>query len=202
MLDDLKQIHERDAHDVLGVVERQARKKAAASGYDVSPIEQWAAVIPTKRNLAKQIALEVIGKTPVICSGQSLNIATQSWKQSFNRYAKHLAWTSQFPKFMDAELTGWSKQPVHKPYAIIELRSGHDDVVTIKAFEVAERLLSGLRPAPIAVEVMGDTIEAQQWWASTLGEFVAVYTALLCGVNPASTTLFDKASKLMEENNE
>jgi glucose/mannose-6-phosphate isomerase len=181
MLDDLKLIHERDAQDALGVAIRWER------AIDVSEaIEQWSAVIPMAKNLAKQIALEVIGKTPVMYSGPLIAPAALDWKRAFNQHAKHVAWTGLYPEFLEGELSGWSKQPIHKLYTIIDLRSPDDDDQTKQAFLLAERLLSGLRPAPIVVDVQGSTLEEQLAWASALGDFVSVYTAILNGVNPSS----------------
>ncbi|MDL2363496.1 MAG: SIS domain-containing protein [Patescibacteria group bacterium] len=187
MLDDLKFIHERDAHDALGSAERHW-------GVDV-----WSSVVPTARNQAKQIALEVIGKTPIIYSSEFLAPAAEHWKRGFNLHAKHLAWTGQFPEFLETELTGWSKQPVHKPFAVIELRSELDYPETQAAYDLAERALSGKRPAPNKVYVQGDNEPAQILWASALGDFVTIYTALLNGVNPTSRPFADKIHQLREQ---
>jgi glucose/mannose-6-phosphate isomerase len=184
MLDDLKIIHERDSSDALGVAARWPRD--ADKAFLTQSVEQWSAVVPTAKNLAKQIALEVIGKTPVIYSGPILAPSAQDWKRGFNQHAKHVAWTGLYPEFLEGELTGWSRQPIHKLYTIIDLRSSDDDEQTKQAFLLAERLLSGLRPAPIVVEVQGSTDKDQLAWASSLGDFVSVYTAILNGVNPSA----------------
>lgn len=199
MLDDLKLIHQRDVQDALGEAERRWRGNPQASGLiDYMP-DHWTAIVPTTKNRAKQFALEVIGKTPVIYSGHNLAPAALAWKHGFNLYAKHVAWTGQYPEFMAAELTGWTRQPVHKPYTIIDLRSSIDDQQTQEAFELAERLLSGLRPAPIVIDTQGETVEQQLAWASALGDFVTIYTAILNGVNPSSEPLADKLNKPTEE---
>lgn len=185
MLNNLKLIHERDAHDALGQVERYWREQSL----DTSA---WTVVVPTKRNQAKQIALEVIGKTPVLYSGSILSPVALHWKRGFNQHAKHLAWTSEYPDHLETELTGWTKQPVYKPYVIIDLQTNFDDQQTKQAFIEAKRLLSGRRPAPIAVDAAGDSLDAQIAWATALGDYVAVYTAILCNVNPSSKPLADK----------
>jgi hypothetical protein len=195
VLDDLKLLHERDAQDLLGATERQLPdmellRVSAAS---------WAALIPTKRNLAKQIALECLGRSIVIYSGPALAPAAQAWKMGFNRHAKQLAWAAELSVEHDAELLGWTKQPVDKPYAVIDLRSNLDAPAVQQRFVAAERLLSGLRPAPLIVEVQGETIDEQVSWATALGDFVTIYTALLNSVNPASADFLIKFKQLLDE---
>lgn len=165
-------------------------------------LDSWSPVRATKTNVAKQLALEIIGKTPVIYAGQGLSEVAQHWKLSFNSYAKHLAWTVTWPENLEVELTGWTQQPVHKPYTIIDLRSSLDNPETMQAFVLAERLLSGKRPAPEVVLVDNESLAAQVAWASALGEFVAVYVAILTGVSPTNQPIHDALLKLQEEHHE
>jgi glucose/mannose-6-phosphate isomerase len=184
MLDDIKLIHQRDP---AGALERAEKQWSTT---------EWSAVVPTAKNLAKQIALEVIGKTPILYAGPILTEVATSWKAGFNQQAKHLAWVGELT---DTELTGWTKQPVHKPFVIIDLRSSLDNPETQRRFDAAEQLLSGLRPAPITVHSLGSAEAEQQSWCSALGDFVAVYTAILNGVDPSSTAFSDKFNKQLEQ---
>jgi glucose/mannose-6-phosphate isomerase len=162
-------------------------------------VAQWTATVPTDKNQAKRIALEVIGKSAVVYAGPKLSPAAYKWKISFNENAKHVAWTNQYPEFNHNEFMGWTQQPVEKPYAVIDLRSSLEHPRVQKRFEVSERLLSGMRPAPIVVEVQGDTILEQLVWSIALGDFVTIYTALLNGINPAPVDLIEKFKKSLDE---
>ena len=160
--------------------------------------ETWSWLIPSSRNAAKALAYEIISKSVVISSGQLLTPATVSWKLALNESAKHIAWTSIFPMASHSELVGWTGQPVDKPYAIIELRSELDQLWIQKQMEVSERLLSGLRPSSEIVIVQGETLLQQLLWATYLGSYVAVYVALLNGVNPTPTDIYTKFNARME----
>lgn len=153
---------------------------------------QWLPTVPTANNRAKQIALDLIGKSIVIYAGPKLAPAAYKWKISFNENAKHVAWWNQFPEFNHNEFIGWTKQPVDKPYAVIELRSPLENERVQKRFEVSERLLSGLRPSPIVVKPEGDTLLEQLAWTVMLGDFVSLYTALLNGINPTPVDLIER----------
>ena len=162
-------------------------------------VQAWLPTVPAKDNLAKQIALECIGKSAVIYGGPKLYPAAYKWKISFNENAKQIAWVNQFPEFNHNEFLGWTKQPVSKPYTVIDLRSNLEHPRVQKRFEVSERLLSGLRPAPIVVQAEGTTILEQLLWTVALGDFVTIYTALLNGINPTPVDLIEKFKQVMAE---
>ena len=149
-----------------------------------SCITEWLPTVPTTKNLAKQLAQEVIGRSPVIYSGPLLAPAAHKWKIGFNENAKNVAWEYVFPEFNHNEFTGWTSHPVDKQYAIMYLLSSFDNDRIKRRFELSERLLSGRWPAPEHITVQGDTPVQQLLWAVTIGDFVTLYTALLNGVSP------------------
>lgn len=162
-----------------------------ASLLDTS-VRQWLPQVPTVQNRAKQIALDIIGKSVVIYGGPKMWPAAYKWKISFNENAKHVAWWNQYSEFNHNEFIGWTKQPVDKPYAVVELRSPLENERIQKRFVLSERLLSGLRPSPIIVVPIGETILDQLLWSVALGDFVSLYVALLNGLNPTPVDLVEK----------
>lgn len=169
----------------------------SAADFLQQAVEPWLPTIPANQNSAKQIALDVIGKSVVVYGGAMLWPAAYKWKISFNENAKHIAWWGQYPEFNHNEFLGWSEQPVDKPYAVIDLRSNMEHPRIQKRFEVSDRLLSGRRPAPIVVEVQGDTPLKQLLWSVALGDFVSLYTALASGIDPAPVDLIEKFKSVM-----
>ena len=181
-----------------GVCSVDRTELQAATEFVRAEVEAWLPTIPVKRNLAKQIAQECMGRSVVLYSGPKLAPSAYKWKVSINENAKQVAWWNTYPEFNHNEFIGWSKQPEQKPYAVIELYSDLEHPRIQKRFEVTERLLSGKRPAPIAVQVEGQTILAQLVWAAVLGDFVSLYLAFLNGLNPASLELVDKLKRALE----
>lgn len=172
---------------------------ADSAGFLKSAVEAWTATVPTDKNQAKQIALECIGKSAVIYAGPKFAPTAYKWKISFNENAKQVAWTNSYPEFNHNEFMGWTKQPVQKPYTVIDLRSSLENPRIQKRFEVSEKLLSGMRPAPIVVDIQGKTLLQQLLWVIALGDFVTLYTALLNGLNPAPVDLIEKFKKALDE---
>lgn len=150
-------------------------------------VGSWTATVPVKDNQAKQLALELMGRSPVMYAGASLYPAAHKWKISFNENAKNVAWTYAFPEFNHNEFTGWTSHPTEKPYGIIYLTSSLDHPRVQKRFDLSEKLLSGRWPAPHRVEAQGDTPLQQLLWTVALGDFVSLYLAFLNGSQPIET---------------
>ena len=162
-------------------------------------VAQWSPEIPTDKNPAKKLALEVAGTSPVIYAGTKMFPAAYKWKISFNENAKNVAWCDEIPEFSHNEFIGWTSHPVDKPYSVIDLRSSFEHPRVQKRFEVTERLLSGQRPHPHVVEAQGDTVLEHVLYCVAFGDFVSLYTALLNGLNPAPVDLIEKMKKALDE---
>jgi glucose/mannose-6-phosphate isomerase len=172
-----------------------APQLAEASTFLTEAVKNWTVTVPTAQNEAKKLALEMAGKSPVIYGGPLMAPVAYKWKISFNENAKNVAWWNELPEFNHNEFIGWSSHPIEKPYAVVDLRSNLEHPRVQKRFEVTERLLSGLRPAPHIVNVQGSTLLEQLVWAVSFGDFVTIYTALLNNVDPAPVDLVEKFKK-------
>ena len=152
----------------------------------------WAPDVAVKQNQAKQIALELVGRSVVVYGGPKMFPAAYKWKININENAKNVAWASQYPEFSHNEFIGWTSHPQDKPYAIVDLRSDLEHSQVQKRFEITERMLSGRRPSPIVVDVAGKNVLQQLLWAVMLGDFVSLYMALLNGLNPTPVDIIEK----------
>lgn len=181
--------------DSFGVTKGFANELAATSDFIAEAVKSWRPDVPESKNFAKQIALDVVGKSPVIYAGSLLGAAAYKWKISFNENAKNVAWTNRYPEFNHNEFIGWSSHPVDKPYAVIDLRSNLEHERVQKRMELSAKLLSGKRPDPIIVDAQGKSKLEQILWTVVLGDFVSLYTALLNGLNPTPVDLIEKLKK-------
>ncbi|MEI8187409.1 MAG: bifunctional phosphoglucose/phosphomannose isomerase [Candidatus Saccharibacteria bacterium] len=178
--------------DQLGLTEAASEKLTAKSDQIKSICSIWSPDKPTKDNFAKQIAQELMGKSIVVYAGPLMSSIGYKWKISFNENSKHIAWFNQFSEFNHNEFLGWTKQPVAKPYAVIDLRSNLENPRINKRFEISQKLLSGLRPDPIVVNAEGSDVLEQMLWTMILGDFVSIYLALLSNLNPFPVDLIEK----------
>lgn len=153
---------------------------------------QWVPGVRTDKNLAKQLALMTVGKTPVFYASGLMAPVAYKWKISWNENAKNVAFWNQYPEFNHNEFMGWASHPVEKPFAVFDLKSRFDHPRIQKRFEISDRLLSGKRPKAIDVEMQGNTVLAQMLWGNVLADFASIYVAILNGVDPTPVPLIEK----------
>jgi glucose/mannose-6-phosphate isomerase len=178
----------------LGFIDKNDSDKEIKSAVELlkQEIPSWIPTASSNKNQAKQIALDLIGKSVVVYAGPKMFPAAYKWKISLNENAKNVAWCNQYPEFSHNEFIGWTSHPLDKPYAVVDLRSNLEHSQIQKRFEVTERMLSGRRPAPIVIEAKGESILQQMLWAVALGDFVSLYTAILNGLNPTPVDIIEK----------
>jgi len=155
----------------------------------------WLPDVQTDKNLAKQLALMSVGKTPVFYGGRLTGPAAYKWKISWNENAKNVAFWNVYPEMNHNEFIGWASHPVEKPFAVFDLISSFEHERILKRFEISDRLLSGKRPKAHRIELMGDTPLKQLLWACILADFASIYVAILNGVNPTPVELVEKLKK-------
>lgn len=183
-----------EAADQLNEAEA-SEQLSKASDFLKESVKDWVATVPSDKNPAKKLAMELAGKSGVVYGGPLMAPAAYKWKINFNENAKNVAWWDEFPEFNHNEFLGWSSHPIDKPYSIIELDSKFEHPRIHERFTVSNKLLSGRWPAPHTIEAQGETLLEQLLWTIAYGDFVTIYLALLNGINPAPVDLVEKFKK-------
>lgn len=179
----------------VGIVNNVVPELTAAADAMEDTVASWAANSPESENIAKQLAQELAGKTPVSFASNLMRSVAYKWKISFNENSKNVSFWNELPEFNHNEFMGWTSHPVQKPFGVIDLRSSHDHPQVKKRFEVSDRLLSGKRPKAIVIELQGDSILEQMLWGFILADFVSIYLAILNGIDPTPVDLIEKLKK-------
>ena len=173
---------------------------ASMSPWLKNEIANWTADVPTAQNVAKQLALHAVGKTPVFYGSPLTGPLAYKWKISWNENAKNVAFWNEYPEFNHNEFMGWASHPIEKPFAIFDLKSSYDLPRVTQRFELSDRLLSGKRPQAQGVELQGDSLLAQLVWGSILADFVSTYVAVLNNVDPTPVALIEKLKQELADN--
>jgi len=163
---------------------------------------QWTPDVTTDKNLAKQLALMAVGKTPVFYSGDAMAPVAYKWKISWNETAKNVAFCNQYPEVNHNEFIGWTSHPVEKPFAIFDLVSRFEHPRVLERFTLSDRLLSGKRPKSNIVDLKGDTPLAQMLYGCILADFASIYTAALNKVDPVPVDLIERLKQELEKAND
>ncbi len=157
--------------------------------------DQWNKAIGVENNYAKQLALQAVGKTPVVYGGSLMAPIAHKWKISWNENAKNVAFCTTYPEFNHNEFLGWTSHPVEKPFIVFDLKSHFEHPQILKRFELSDRLLSGMRPKATVVDMAGDTLVQQMLWGCALADYVSIYVAILNNVDPTQVDLIEKFKK-------
>ena len=178
----------------LGLVDGLMAELETAADWLLHEATYLIANIPEQDNPAKQIAKKLVGHPVVMYGGPVLAMPAMKWKIDLNENAKNQAFFYALPEFNHNEFTGWYN-PKDSLLRVVELHSSLDNDRVKKRFEVSNRLLSGIMPAPIIVEAQGETKLQQMLWAILLGDFVTAYLAFLNQLDPAPVDLIEKLKK-------
>jgi len=164
----------------------------AAGKHLQDSVVQWRMSTPLEENPAKQLALQLAGKTPIVYAGPKMAPAAYKWKISFNESSKNTAWHNVLPEFNHNEFLGWTSHPIEKPFAVLDLVSNFEHPRILRRFEVGDRILSGMRPKATRVEAQGETELEHLLYLVLFGDFVSLYLGILNGVDPSPVTLIER----------
>ena len=173
-------------------------------------IAEYGPQCPASGNLAKQIAMDLAGKFPIIYAAvDHLGPVALRWQNQINENAKMLAHINILPEMNHNEILGWpvtresvgekifSRAPLYpdgkpvKPQEallpllyVLYLRDKDDHPRTAHRFDVMKKVI-GTYGVPIReVHSRGEGLLARMMSLISLGDFVSVYLAVLMGINP------------------
>lgn len=181
--------------ELFGLVKGKLAEIESLTGWLGRESATWEKSVPTSENLAKQIAIEAVGKTAIFYGGAATAPLAYKWKISWNENAKNVAFWNEYPEFNHNEFMGWVSHPIEKPFFVLDLLSDTEHSQIKKRFEISDRLLSGRRPKAYPLHLQGDTLIAQLLWGSILADFTSIYVAILNGVDPTPVDLIEKLKK-------
>jgi glucose/mannose-6-phosphate isomerase len=138
-------------------------------------------------NPAKQMALLIHGKIPVIYTGPTLTDAVGvRWKGQFCENAKTLTFVNQYAEMNHNELVGWSKQiQEHAEHLIvIQLRDAEDHPKISARMDIVKQIIEDQDIMVIDLYATGETELERMFNLIQMGDFISYYLAILNDVNP------------------
>lgn len=149
--------------------------------------------VPTSANQAKELALKLQGRFPVIygCVGP-MGVVAYRWRTQLNENSKVLACSHVFTELDHNEIVGWGEgaQVAGDPMVII-LRSQLDNDRAQLQMEVAKKIISS-QAEVYEICGQGKWELAQALGLLYLGDFTSIYLALLRGVDPSQIAAIDR----------
>jgi glucose/mannose-6-phosphate isomerase len=141
---------------------------------------------PTAENPAKQIAVAVDGKLPVVWGQDGpLAVAAMRWKTQLNENAKVRAYAQTIPELGHNEVVGFGPgAPPADGVAAVALRPVNEETRMTRRVEAMQRIARDAGASTLDAHVRGTGALAQLAAAAHLGDLVSVYLALVRGVDP------------------
>jgi glucose/mannose-6-phosphate isomerase len=172
----------------LGLVSGAVEKLSYAIRLLKNSREYFRFTAPTSRNLAKQLALALMGKTPVIYGAAGYRAAiARRWKSQIGANSKSPACVGLFPNLADGEISAWeASDRAYPPVAMLFFTDAADKMTEIRdVMGVSRELLE--RFGVTDIEMQGNTTYEKLLYGVYLGDYVSCYLAIAYGVNPSIT---------------
>lgn len=149
--------------------------------------------VPVEKNPAKQMALKLVNRIPVIWgSGGTTEVVAQRWKGQINENAKSPAYWNVFPELNHNELVGFKfPEALLKNIHVIILRDDRDHPRVQKRIEITRNVISGAVAGITDVRASGGGLLARTYSLIYSGDYTSLYLAFLYGVDPGPVEVID-----------
>ena len=131
--------------------------------------------------IAKEIALRLVDKYPVIYSGSLFEPLSIRFKQQLNENAKTLAHHAVVPEMNHNELVGWARE--YENIAVIFIRSGFYSERVNMRIELSKNIIIKYVNTMIEIEAKGDRFIQQLLYLVNITDWVSFYLAEAKGVD-------------------
>jgi glucose/mannose-6-phosphate isomerase len=159
--------------------------------------ENYAPSVPSSKNRAKQLAMKIAGKIPLVLGAEGITAAAAyRWKTQFNENSSAVAFCSQFPELNHNEIVGLDrlKRGEHN-FALLVLREEKDHERIKKRIEITKSLLAAKLGGVIEVWAEGSSPLAKMFSLIFLGDYVSAYVAVLLGIDPSEIEVINRLKK-------
>ena len=162
--------------------------------------EELAPHIPSDRNEAKQAALRLYGKVPVIHSAAGLTeIVSYRWKTQINENAQALAFSHVYPELNHNEVVGFDlPDDLQERVEVITLRSERHHPQIERRIEITTEELLG-EPRGLQVAARGRGELAQLFSLILFGDYVSAYLALAYGIDPTPVEKIERLKRRLAD---
>jgi len=156
--------------------------------------EEYLAEVDTSRNPAKQLAMRLHERLPVIYGAGALIEVARRWKTQLNESAKVWAFFEEMPEAHHNAIVGMGlPQAIAGATIVVVLRSRSlDHQRVVLRYDLAQRLLAEAEIDKLELTARGKSALAQMLSLTLLGDYAAAYLALLYGVDPTPTAVIDE----------
>lgn len=186
---------------ILAVLEEMGLVPALGEDIDeaISTLEELGSrcerSVPTRDNPAKQLAVAIEDRVPVIYGGHGIPaVAAYRFKCDLNEYAKTPAYWNELPEMNHNEIEGWAglTELTRKNFVAILLRDADEHPQVSRRFEVTTRLIRGSVADVVEVSSHGDAPLTRVLSLIYVTQMAAIYLGLAYGVDPGPVRVIER----------
>ncbi len=163
--------------------------------------QAFSSVQSIQDNPAKQLALQISGRIPVIYGSQDrLEMVAVRWRGQFAENGKQLSYCSILPEMNHNEIVGWKHpEKLLRQMAPIFLRDKGDDPRIQRRIEITRDLVA--QKSGVCLEYWSDGKNwlERLWSLILLGDYASVYLAFLNRENPYPVDVIDFLKKRLRQ---
>ncbi len=168
-----------DCRTLADFLERRGEKFAVENASDDNP--------------AKQLALQLYGRIPIIYSGPGLTgaLATRI-KGQICENAKMLAFSNQIPEMNHNELVGWKVINAYRDFLrVLILRDQDDDPRVTRRMDIVREIISEAAVKVVDIQSEGNDQLQRMMSLVQFGDFVSLYLAVLNKTDPTPVKVIE-----------
>ncbi len=184
----------------MGVISSPERELDDAREVIGSSLGALGPEVPTTDNLAKQIALSMVGMVPMIWGAEATAGVAQRWKGQINENAQMAATWSLLPELNHNEICGFDPTgPLSELTQLVFLRDPHHHRQVIRRFDLTRELIGDAVGGVMELAAEGQTPFGRAMDLVMLGDYVSLYLAIARGVDPGPVDMIGRLKTRLAE---
>jgi len=158
---------------------------------------------PLQSNRAKQFAIDLLGKFPVVYSSARVSGVARRMKNQFNENSKVPSKFELLPEAIHNEIEGWKRlnmaEEESMPFSIIFIRDTEESKSECIRFEEMKKLLNEAGVSEVKqILLQGETKLGRLLSGVYFGDFVSFYLAVARGFDPTPIRSIEKLKKIID----
>ncbi|MHA1978164.1 MAG: bifunctional phosphoglucose/phosphomannose isomerase [Candidatus Hodarchaeales archaeon] len=150
---------------------------------------------PVSENQAKQIAIKLHNRIPIIWSPY-ICVANR-FKCQINENSKQLAIAEELPEFNHNHIVGFQSLTKDNPFSVLIFRFPSEHPNVSLRFEISKEIISP-KVEILEIQAQSGDLLTQLVTTTYLGDYISIYLALLTDINPNTVDSIDFLKKQME----
>ena len=185
----------------LGLLSDRSGELRRSIGLVRTKIKKYGPLSSISENLAKNLALSLKDRIPIIYGSYShLDMVAIRWQGQFSENGKHLAYSNALPEMNHNEIEGWTHPPtLLRQLVPIFLRDRDDHPRNQTRIDVTRGLLSEKVDSVLEYWTDGESWIDRLWSLILLGDYASVYLACLNQVDPTPVKIIERLKTRLKE---